>query len=65
MAQTGRGGMGSHKHGTSGRVPPTPGYKMQRTREANALAEAERAKRPVAPTYATVADAMKARRRGR
>ena len=65
MAQIGRGGMGSHKHATSGRTPRSPGYKMQRTREANELAEAEKAKQPVAQTYATIAEAVKAQRRKR
>lgn len=59
MAQQGRGGMGSHKHGISGHAPRSPGYKMQRTREANAQASADKAKRPIAVTYKTVADALK------
>lgn len=58
--QKGRGGMGSHKHGVSGQAPRSPGYKMQRTREANAMADAERAKRPEIPTFRSLADAMKA-----
>lgn len=33
--QSGRGGMGSHKHGTSGRPGPSPRYKLGRTLEAN------------------------------
>lgn len=58
----GKTGMGNHKHGISGRVGPSPRYKQERARDSNALAEAERAKRPVEPTYSTVAEALKARR---
>jgi len=53
--------MGSHKHGTSGHAPRSPAYKQQRTREANRLAEEEKAKKPKAKTYASVKDAMKDR----
>lgn len=58
----GKTGMGNHKHAMSGHVGPSPAYKQQRARDANALAEAERAKRPVEPMYPTVAEALKARR---
>lgn len=33
--QQGRGGMGSHKHGISGRGGPSPGTKQWNTRRAN------------------------------
>jgi hypothetical protein len=55
--------MGSHKHGVSGRAPRSPGYKQQRTREANALAEETQAKKILARTYSSVADAMKGERK--
>jgi hypothetical protein len=58
----GRGGMGSHKHGVSGYAPRSPGYKQQRTREANALADAERAKKQPGKTYASVAEALQSER---
>jgi hypothetical protein len=57
--QKGRGGMGSHKHGVSGRAPRSPAYKQQRTREANALADEEAAKKVSAKTYQTVSDALR------
>jgi hypothetical protein len=56
--QQGRGGMGSHKHAVSGHFTPSPGYKMQRTRETNALQDAERRKRPRPEMFATVAEAL-------
>jgi hypothetical protein len=59
--QGGCGGMGSHKHGTSGHASRSPGYKLQRTREANALIEAERDKRPRPTMFGSVADALKKR----
>lgn len=31
----GKGGIGSHKHGTSGHAPRSPRYKFQQTLEAN------------------------------
>jgi len=34
--QQGRGGMGSHKHGVSGRSGPSPRAKLSRARDANA-----------------------------
>lgn len=55
----GRRGMGNHKHGTSGYAPRSPGYKQMRTREANALAETERAKKHVSKTYTSVAEAIR------
>lgn len=61
--QTGKRGLGSHKHGISGHAGPTPGAKMQRAREANQLAEAERAKKPSRPVFGSVAEAMRSRRK--
>lgn len=57
--QQSRGGMGSHKHGTSGHATRSPGYKQMRTREANALADEDRAKKPKPKTYVSVADAIR------
>jgi hypothetical protein len=57
--QTGRGGMGSHKHGTHGRAPRSPGYKQTKTRESNALAEEERAKKPKPKMYTSIADVLR------
>lgn len=59
MAQQGRRGIGNHKHGISGHAPPTPGYKMQRAREANRLAEEEAANRPKPKMFSSVSDAIK------
>lgn len=61
MAQQGRGGMGAYKHGTSGRAAPSPAYKQQRTREANHLAEEQKAMKPKAKTYASIKALMKDR----
>jgi hypothetical protein len=58
-----RGGMGMHKHGISGHPTRPPGYKLGRTREANAAAAADRARRPVTPMYPTLRDLMDAYRR--
>lgn len=56
--QSGRGGMGSHKHGTSGRAGPAPGAKQDRAREANRLAEEERRKRPRPRMHGSVREAL-------
>lgn len=61
--QTGKRGMGAHKHGISGYAGPTPGAKIQRAREVNRLAEAERARRPSRPVFGSVAEAMRSRRK--
>lgn len=58
---SGKSGIGPHKHGRSGRVSSSPGFKLQRTREANALAEAERAKKPKPKMFASVKDALNKR----
>lgn len=57
--QSGKGGMGSHKHGTSGHATRSPGYKFQRTREANQLAEDERNKRPKPKMFSSLSEALK------
>jgi hypothetical protein len=43
--QQGRGGMGSHKHGVSGRAPRSPRYKFMQTLEDNRRREEERKRR--------------------
>jgi hypothetical protein len=50
--QQGRGGMGSHKHGVSGRAPRSPRYKlMQKTLEDNRRST-EETKRRLKPKMA-------------
>lgn len=51
----GRGGMGSHKHGTSGHAPRSPRYKHQQQLEAN---KAKPKQRPPL-TAKTVSEALK------
>lgn len=58
---TGRGGMGNHKHGVSGHATRTPGYKMQRTREANRLAEETAAKKPKPKMFSSLSEALRKR----
>lgn len=61
--QAARGGMGSHKHGTSGRGGPSPGAKQARARDANRIAEEEQKLRPKTDVYKSVQDLMKSRRK--
>jgi hypothetical protein len=60
---TGRGGMGSHKHGISGYAPRSPRYKFTQTLEAN-KALAARKRRP-ALTATTIKEALRNSKRGR
>src|SRR5262252_9232659 len=53
---TGRGGMGSHKHGISGYAPRSPRYKFTQTLEAN-KEPAARKRRP-ALTATTIKEAL-------
>ena len=53
--ETGKRGMGSHKHGISGHAPKSPRFKFHRQLEANKEKQKER--RPLAA--ATVAEAIK------
>ena len=56
--QQGRGGMGSHKHGISGRSGRSSGMKQSMARDANR--EAERTKRRKRPLqFNTVREAVK------
>lgn len=65
--QQSRGGLGSRKHGISGRGGPSPKAKQNKTREANTELEAtqkKKAKRKSAGVvHTSVADALKAQRR--
>ena len=64
--QQGRGGIGSRKHGVSGRAPQSP-----RLRLANKLAaergeyDSRTARRPLRPAFATVRAAFTAARKPR
>ena len=60
---TGRGGMGSHKHGISGYAPRTPRYKFTHALEAN-KALAARKRRPEL-TATTIKEALRDSKRGR
>lgn len=59
--QQGRGGMGSHKHGTSGRAGPPSGVK--RTTEEFFNKEAERRKARKSAMYGSVREALDRSRR--
>ncbi len=54
---SGRGGMGSHKHGVSGRAPRSPRYKFQTQLEAKEKEKAVKKKPPLKAQ--TVAEALK------
>jgi hypothetical protein len=55
--QQGRGGMGSHKHGVSGRAPRSPRYKFMQTLEDNRR-RAEETKRRRKPKMAASFDEL-------
>jgi hypothetical protein len=64
--QFGRGGMGSHKHATSGHSGPSPKAKHNRAREATQDAQQRQkraAKRRAADLYPSVSQAMAARKK--
>ena len=64
--QFGRGGMGSHKHATSGHSGPSPKAKHNRARQATQDAQQRQkraAKRRVADLYPSVSEAMAARKK--
>lgn len=50
--QQGRGGIGSHKHGVSGRAPRSPRYKIMQTLEDNRRREEEK-RRPKPKTVSS------------
>ena len=50
--QQGRGGMGSHKHGVSGRAPRSPRYKIMQTLEDNRRRQEEK-RRPKPTTVSS------------
>lgn len=52
-------GMGSHKHGTSGRSPPSPKTKFMTAFDNNRLADAQKAKRQKPTMYRSVEEAIK------
>lgn len=61
-SQTGRGGMGSHKHGTSGRGGPSPRTKQNAARDNNrelALLAAQRAKRRAVESCESISEALR------
>lgn len=58
--QQGRGGMGSHKHGTSGHATRSPRYKFMQQLEANKV---KTFKRP-GLTAKTVAEAVRQQSKG-
>ena len=64
--QIGRGGMGSHKHATSGHSGPSPKAKHNRARQATQDAQQRQkraAKRRAADLYPSVSEAMAARKK--
>lgn len=52
--QAGRGGMGSHKHGTSGHPTRSPRYKFMQTLEANQELEQRSRLRPKTRWFADI-----------
>lgn len=56
--QQGRGGIGSHKHGVSGRSGPSPRTKFMTALDANRLADAQRARRPKPQMWPSVREAL-------
>lgn len=64
--QSGRGGMGSHKHATSGRSGPSPKAKQDRAREASEETRRRQeqvAKRRDVGLYPSVNEAMASRKK--
>jgi hypothetical protein len=64
--QFGRGGMGSHKHATSGRSGPSPKAKQNRAREATQEMQQRQkraAKRRATGLYASISEALAARKK--
>lgn len=65
--QQSRGGLGSRKHGISGRGGPSPKAKQNHTRAANeeiAATQQQKARRKSAGvTHSSVADALRAQKR--
>lgn len=59
MMISGRGGMGSHKHGISGKAPRSPRYKHNAQIEANKVKPRRRLKL----AFSSVTEAMKAFKR--
>lgn len=59
MPVTGRGGMGSHKHGVSGHATRSPDYKQAQTREANRLADEANAKRLKPAMFPSLKEALR------
>lgn len=57
MAQ-GRGGMGSHKHGTSGRSGPSPKTKFMTAFDRNRLAEAAHFSKPKTRMFSSGKEAL-------
>jgi hypothetical protein len=59
--QQGRGGIGSHKHGVSGRAPRSPRYKLMQTLEDNKR-RAEARKRKLKPRMVSTIEDLFAKR---
>jgi len=59
--QQGRGGIGSHKHGVSGRAPRSPRYKLMQTLEDNKR-RAEAGKRKLKPRMVSTIEDLFAKR---
>lgn len=59
---TGRGGMGAHKHGISGHAPKSPRFKMQQAIDAAKQEAQAKAKRRAPQMYGSVRDALVSRK---
>jgi hypothetical protein len=63
MMQQGRGGMGSHKHGTSGRATQSPRFRLGKKLAAErGEFDARPSRRPLRPSFDNVHDAFNAGR---
>jgi hypothetical protein len=66
MMQQGRGGMGSHKHGTSGHATQSPRFRLGKKLAAErGEFDARPSRRPMRPSFASVRDAFNTRRKPR
>lgn len=62
FGQSGRGGMGSRKHGKSGTAGPSPRFKLGRQLDADKAERDAKAKKVKPETFATLRGLMSSRR---
>ncbi len=64
VVQTGRGGMGNHKHGVSGKGGPSPKTKFMTCFDANREAQRNQKVRPQREMWPTIRAAMEGNKKG-